>query len=210
MDQITRQANGQKGDFEVTRRMNALLQVRRRDRRYEGGVIWFTGISGAGKTTLSQWVAAELARKGHRTEILDGDLIRSTLSKGLGFSHEDRATHIRRIAFVAKLLARNRVWVLVAAISPYREIREEVRGQIVEEKVLFIEVYLRCSIEAAEKRDRKNLYRRARSGELDCFTGVSDPYEEPLAPEVILDTDTATLQESKFLLLACLQKLGLS
>lgn len=186
-----------------------IIEVYRSEKREDGGVIWFTGISGAGKTTLSQIIGAELKQKGHRTEILDGDVIRTNLSKGLGFSHEDRVANIRRIGFVAKLLARSEVWVLVAAISPYRDIRQEVRGQIIEEGGIFIEVYVRCSIETAELRDRKDLYKRARTGEIQNFTGVSDRYEEPLTPEVIINTEKESPPESASRLLTFLEGFGL-
>ena len=133
---------------------------------------------------------------GIRVEILDGDTIRTNLSKGLGFSKEDRDTNIRRIGFVANLLARNGVWVLVAAISPYREIRDEVRMQIKEHGAFFVEVYVHCPLEVAESRDVKGLYKKAREGKITSFTGLSDPYEEPLAPEVTVHTDKESPEES--------------
>ncbi len=161
-----------------------------------GGVIWFTGLSGAGKSTLSRLVGAALLRNDIPVEILDGDLIRKNLSYGLGFSREDRDTNIRRIGFVAGLLARHGVWVLVAAISPYRETRHEVRKQINAEGRPFLEVYVKCPLSVAEARDPKGLYRRARSGELPAFTGISDPYEEPLNPELVIETDTEGAEAS--------------
>lgn len=161
-----------------------------------GGVIWFTGIPCAGKTTLSQMVAKELKNQGMRVEILDGDTVRTNLSKGLGFSKEDRNTNIRRIGFVAQLLARNGVWVVAAAISPYHEIRDEVRKQILGWGADFVEVYVKCPLEVAERRDPKGLYKRARAGEIPLFTGISDTYEEPLAPEVIVNTDKQSPEES--------------
>lgn len=147
--------------------------------------------------------ARELARRGLRVELLDGDEVRQTLSKGLGFTREDRDTHVRRIGYVAQLLARNGVWVLVAVISPYRAVREEVRTQVLSQDADFIEVYLRCPPDVAEKRDVKGLYRRARLGEIPVFTGVSDPYEEPLSPEVVVDTDRQSPEECIARILEC-------
>ena len=160
-----------------------------------GGVVWFTGLPSAGKTTLSRILATELRSQGLKVELLDGDEVRETLSKGLGFTKEDRDTHIRRIGYVAQLLARNGVWVLVAVISPYRAVREEVRTRVLSQDADFIEVYVRCPLEVAEARDTKGLYRRARLGEIPMFTGVSDPYEEPRAPEVVVDTDREPPEE---------------
>lgn len=173
--------------------------------RSGGGVIWFTGLSGAGKSTLSQIIGTELEGMGHRTEILDGDILRLNLSKGLGFSREDRITNIRRIGFVAQLLARNGVWALVAVISPYREIREEIRKEIMAKGVAFIETYVCCSLEVAESRDPKGLYKRARAGEIMCFTGISDPYEEPLSPDLSLNTEKESPEESAGRLMALLR-----
>lgn len=161
-----------------------------------GAVIWFTGLSGSGKTTLSGMVADELKKRGFKTEILDGDQVRKNLSKGLGFSKEDRDANIRRIGFVARLLARNGVCALTAAISPYRAIRDEIRGEVEKEGVPFIEIYTSCPLEVLESRDAKGLYKRARSGELKVFTGISDPYEEPLNPEVTAYTDRETPEQS--------------
>jgi len=158
-------------------------------------VIWLTGIPSAGKSTLSHKLGAELKKQGLRVEILDGDVIRENLCKGLGFSKKDRDTNIRRIGFVAQLLARNGVWVIVAAISPYREIRDEIRRKIRGEGADFIEVYVRCPLEVAEFRDPKGLYKRARTGEITAFTGISDPYEEPLSPELIINTDKDSPEE---------------
>ena len=160
-----------------------------------GGVVWFTGLPCAGKSTLSRMFAGELRGRGLKVEILDGDEVRETLSKGLGFTRDDRDTHIRRIGYVAQLLARNAVWVLVAVISPYRAVREEVRAQVLSQGAEFIEVYVRCPLETAEARDTKGLYRRARLGEIPMFTGVSDPYEEPSSPEVVVDTDRQPPEE---------------
>ena len=161
-----------------------------------GFVLWFTGLSGAGKTTLSELVAGELRTRGLKVELLDGDEVRKNLSKGLGFSKEDRDTNIRRMGYVSSLLARNGVAVIAAAISPYREVRDEVRNSIAINGVEFIEVFTKCSIDVLIERDVKGLYRKALTGELQGFTGVSDPYEEPLDPEVVVETDRETVQES--------------
>ena len=155
----------------------------------KGFVIWFTGLSGAGKTTLSQALAEKLRARGLKLEILDGDEVRTNLSKGLGFSKEDRDTNVRRIGYVSSLLARNDVAVIAAAISPYREVRDEVRRSISSNGTVFIEVFARCSISVLAERDVKGLYKKALSGELNGFTGVSDSYEEPLEPEVVVETD---------------------
>jgi len=158
----------------------------------QGFTLWFTGLSGAGKSTLATMAAEELRRRGHSVEVLDGDEVRTNLSKGLGFSKEDRDTNIRRIGYVCKLLARNGVTAISAAISPYREIRDEVRH----EHEHFFEVYVRCPIEALVKRDVKGLYEKALRGEIQHFTGVDDPYEEPLNPELVLETSRESREES--------------
>jgi adenylyl-sulfate kinase len=158
-----------------------------------GFTLWFTGLSGAGKTTISEIVAEELRARGSKLEILDGDVVRENLSKGLGFSKEDRDTNIRRIAFVADLLSRNGVPVITAAISPYRELRREART-LMEDR--FIEVYVKASVETCAERDVKGLYKKAFAGEIKEFTGVSDPYEEPEHAELILDTEHQTPDES--------------
>ncbi|MDX6633376.1 MAG: methylmalonyl-CoA decarboxylase subunit alpha [Solirubrobacterales bacterium] len=159
----------------------------------KGFTLWFTGLSGAGKTTISGILEQELRDRGSRLEILDGDVVRENLSKGLGFSKEDRDTNIRRIAFVADLLSRNGVPVITAAISPYREIRDEARELMGER---FIEAYVEASVEECERRDVKGLYAKARSGEIKEFTGVSDPYEPPENPELVLETESETPEES--------------
>jgi adenylyl-sulfate kinase len=169
-----------------------------------GFTVWFTGLSGAGKSTLSARVADELRERGSRVELLDGDVVRTHLSKGLGFSREDRDTNIRRIGFVAKLLTRNDVAVVVAAISPYRAVRDEVRGEI----GAFVEVYVKCPLDQLIQRDVKGLYERALKGEVTQFTGVSDPYEEPSNPEVTVETDRETIDESVAKIMDALERLG--
>jgi ATP sulfurylase/adenylyl-sulfate kinase len=157
-----------------------------------GLTIWLTGLSGAGKSTLAEQLVVQLRAEGRRVEILDGDAIRENLSKGLGFSKEDRDTNIRRIGYVAEMLTRNGVIVIVAAISPYRAVRDEVRARIGN----FVEVHVDCSIDELVRRDVKGLYLRALAGEITHFTGVSDPYEAPLNPEVHVDSRTQTIEES--------------
>ena len=169
-----------------------------------GFTVWFTGLSGAGKSTLAEALAPVLRDRGHRVEILDGDVVRTNLSKGLGFSKEDRDTNILRIGFVAHLLARNGVAVITAAISPYRDIRDQNRSLIGD----FVEVYAKCSIEELTRRDVKGLYEKALRGEIANFTGISDPYEEPANPEVVVDTETETMEESLAKILACLEQKG--
>jgi adenylylsulfate kinase len=169
----------------------------------KGFTLWFTGLSGAGKTTISKLVEEELIARGSKLEILDGDVVRENLSKGLGFSKEDRDTNIRRIAFVADLLSRNGVPVITAAISPYREIRQDARDLMGDR---FIEVYVKASVEACAERDVKGLYAKAFAGEIKEFTGVSDPYEEPLDAEVVLETETESPDESAAKLIALLEE----
>jgi len=172
----------------------------------QGYTLWFTGLSGAGKTTISHIVAEELTSRGSKLEILDGDVVRENLSKGLGFSKEDRDTNIRRIAFVADLLSRNGVPVITAAISPYREIRDEAREMMGDR---FVEVYIEASVDACAERDVKGLYEKAFAGEIKEFTGVSDPYEEPLNPELTLKTEEEEPEESAAKLIAYLEEKGL-
>jgi adenylyl-sulfate kinase len=159
----------------------------------DGLTLWFTGLSGAGKTTVAEIVERELRERGLGVEVLDGDVVRQNLSKGLGFSKEDRDTNIRRIAFVADLLSRNGVIAITAAISPYREIRDEARALMGDR---FVEIHVKASVEECARRDVKGLYEKAFAGEIKEFTGVSDPYEDPLAPELVLDTQVETPEES--------------
>jgi adenylyl-sulfate kinase len=162
----------------------------------KGFTVWFTGLSGAGKTTLAQALAKDLVSRGLKLEVLDGDEVRTNLSKGLGFSKEDRDTNIRRIGYVARLLSRNGTGVIAAAISPYREVRAEVRSAIEAEGVSFVEVLVKCPIDVLAERDVKGLYKKALAGEITEFTGVSDPYEEPLNPEVLVETNRETIAQS--------------
>jgi adenylylsulfate kinase len=162
----------------------------------DGTIIWLTGLSGAGKTTVGNEIAARLGHEGRRVEILDGDVVRENLSKGLGFSREDRDTNIRRIGFVARLLARNGVTAIVAAISPYREVRDEVRADAAGDGVRFVEVFCRCPLDVLVDRDVKGLYVKALRGEIANFTGISDPYEEPLDPDVVVDSSSETVTAS--------------
>jgi adenylylsulfate kinase len=169
-----------------------------------GVTVWFTGLSGAGKTTISSAIEKKLKSYGYKVEVLDGDLVRQNLTKGLGFSKEDRDENIRRVGFVSALLTRNEVIVLVSAISPYQETRQEVRHRIGN----FVEVYVNAPLEVCEKRDVKGLYKKARSGEIKNFTGINDPYQPPLNPEVECRTDLETLEESVSKVLAKLKALG--
>lgn len=169
-----------------------------------GFTIWFTGLSGAGKSTLSEVIEQRLKANGRNVEVLDGDIVRTHLSKGLGFSREDRDTNIKRIAFVCSLLTRNGVACISAAISPYRETRDWARKEIGN----FVEVYVKCPLEVCRQRDVKGLYKLAYEGKIKEFTGVSDPYEEPVHPELIVETDKETVEESVERIFAKLTQLG--
>lgn len=170
----------------------------------QGFTLWFTGMSGAGKTTLARAVESVLRDRGLKVEVLDGDVVRTNLSKGLGFSKEDRDINIKRIGFVCKLLTRNGVAAIGSAISPYRAVRDYVREDIGR----FVEVYCSCPLEVLIERDVKGLYQKALAGEIENFTGVSDPYEEPLNAEVVVHTDTESLEESTAKIVAKLEALG--
>ncbi len=159
---------------------------------YKGATIWMTGLSGSGKSTVANMLAKRLRAVGARVEILDGDVVRTNLSKGLGFSKEDRDTNIRRIGFVCNLLSRNGVFAIAAAISPYRAIRDEVRAAAGD----FVEVFADCPLDTLVERDAKGLYKKALAGEIKNFTGVSDPYEPPESPEVRVDSSRQTAEES--------------
>jgi len=172
--------------------------------KQRGVTIWLTGLSGAGKTTICQFLETELRSQGYKIEVLDGDVVRQNLSKGLTFSKEDRDENIRRIGFVAQLLTRNNVIVLVSVISPYRAIREEVKEKIRD----FIEVYVNAPLEVCEQRDVKGLYKKARNGEIKNFTGIDDLYEIPLEPDVECKTNQESVVQSANKVLSRLEELG--
>ncbi len=174
-----------------------------------GFVLWFTGLSGAGKSTLAEAVGPALRERGGRVEVLDGDEVRTQLSKGLGFSREDRDTNILRIGFVANLLARNGVAAITAAISPYRETRAAVRERVESDGSLFIEVYAAATLEECETRDVKGLYAEARAGQRPGFTGIDDPYEPPVDPEIAVPTGAEPVEASVARILAYLESRGL-
>ena len=176
---------------------------------HSGFTLWFTGLSGAGKTTIAEIVGPELERRGHLVEYLDGDVVRTHLSKGLGFSKEDRDTNIERIGWVASRLTRHGAAVLVSAISPYEETRQKAR-ELVEQHGRFVEVYVATSVEECARRDVKGLYEKAFRGEIKEFTGVSDPYEEPKSPELRIDTEEHPPAESARIVLDKLAELGLT
>jgi adenylylsulfate kinase len=169
-----------------------------------GFTIWFTGLSGSGKSTLSDVIEQRLKACGRNVEVLDGDIVRTHLSKGLGFSREDRDTNIKRIAFVCSLLTRNGVACISAAISPYHDTRDWARKEIGN----FVEVYVKCPLEVCRQRDVKGLYKLAYEGKIKEFTGVSDPYEEPVHPELIVETDKETVEESVQRIFVRLTELG--
>lgn len=171
---------------------------------HKGFTLWMTGLSGAGKSTITEVLIDEFDERGIPLEVLDGDIVRENLSKGLGFSKEDRDTNISRIAFVADLLSRNGVPVITAAISPYRETRDAARA-LHEGHGRFVEVFIATSLEDCEERDTKGLYAKARAGEIKEFTGISDPYEEPLNPELRVETAGKTPEESAAEVIAYLE-----
>lgn len=169
-----------------------------------GFTLWFTGLSGSGKTTLGEYVAQELKARGQRVELLDGDVVRTHLSKGLGFSREDRDTNILRIGFVCDLLSRNGVIAIATAISPYRSTRDQVRAMVDD----FVEVYVDCPLEECARRDVKGLYQQALSGKIASFTGVSDPYEPPHHPEITVTTAREDVSASAARILTWLESQG--
>jgi adenylyl-sulfate kinase len=170
----------------------------------KGFTLWFTGLPSSGKSTLARRVEEILLERGMNVEVLDGDEVRENLSKGLGFSKEDRDINIRRIGFVAKLLSRNGTVAITAAISPYRDVRDEMRRAIGR----FAEVYVQCPIDVLKERDVKGLYKKALAGEIKHFTGVDDPYEAPLKPEVLIESDRETEEQSVTKIITTLEALG--
>lgn len=176
----------------------------RDDRLSDGFVLWLTGLSGAGKSTIAGLLETALRRRGRKVELLDGDEVRTHLSKGLGFSREDRDTNVKRIAYVAALLARNDVIAITAAISPYRDARDWARRQ----SSRFVEVFVECPLDVCVERDVKGLYARALAGEIPQFTGVSDPYEPPERPEIVVDTSAQTPEQSAQHILSQLERFG--
>ena len=169
----------------------------------KGFTLWFTGLSGAGKSTLSEAITGELRKRGHRVERLDGDEVRLRLSRGLGFSKEDRDENIRRIGFVARLLSRNGAVAIAAAISPYRAVRDEVRRA---HEAPFVEVYVDCPLEALVKRDPKGLYAKALRGEISNFSGISDPDEPPVNPDITVHTDRESVEASRDTILGWIER----
>lgn len=172
----------------------------------QGFTVWLTGLSGAGKSTIAELLAPELAARGCSVEVLDGDEVRTHLSKGLGFSRQDRDINIGRISFVASLLVRHGAAVITAAISPYAQARAEARERIGDGQ--FVEVFVRCSLDELVRRDVKGLYKKAIAGEIEHFTGVSDPYEAPEKPDVVVDSERESVEESVAKILAELSKRG--
>jgi adenylylsulfate kinase len=170
----------------------------------KGVTLWFTGLPCSGKSAVADRVAEYLKDRGYRVERLDGDIVRQSLTRDLGFSKADRDENIRRVTFVAKLLTRNDVFVLTSFISPYRDIRAQARKEIGS----FLEVYTKCALDECMKRDVKGMYQKAIKGEIKEFTGISDPYEEPLHPEILLETDQETLEESTAKVVARMKELG--
>ena len=175
---------------------------------HKGFTLWMTGLSGSGKSTITDVLVDKFEERGIPLEVLDGDVVRENLSKGLGFSKEDRDTNIRRIGFVANLLSRNGLVAITAAISPYREIRDEIRKMVTSDGGSFVEIFVKCPIPVLADRDVKGLYKKALAGEIKNFTGVSDPYEEPLAPEVTVESDRESVAEGVEKILRRLTELG--
>jgi adenylylsulfate kinase len=160
-----------------------------------GAVIWLTGLPSSGKTTIAKGLMENLRRKGYAVELLDGDWVRQTINPDAGFTREQRSMHLIRVAWIARLLARNNIITICSFVSPYRDVRAEIR-KIIEEEAFFIEAYVKCSLEECMKRDSKGLYKKALAGEIKNFTGIDDPYEEPENPEIILDTEHYTIEEN--------------
>ncbi|MFX1311010.1 MAG: adenylyl-sulfate kinase [Promethearchaeota archaeon] len=171
---------------------------------HKGFTLWFTGLPCSGKTVIADAVAEELRKKGMKVERLDGDIVRKSLTRDLGFSKEDRNMNIERVTFVAKLLTRNGVAVLASFVSPYNKIRAYSRKEIGD----YILVYVKCSLEKCEERDVKGMYAKARAGEIEDFTGINHPFEEPNDPDIIIETDNQSIEESKEKILRSLNELG--
>jgi len=174
----------------------------------DGFVVWLTGLPSSGKTTIARVLERELRSRGLKVELLDGDEVRRWLSPEAGFSRKDRERHLRRVAYVSKLLARNGVAVIASFVSPYRSVRDEARRLVEDEGLKFVEVYVKCPVEVCVQRDVKGLYKKALSGEIKDMTGIQDPYEEPLNPEVVVETDRMTVEECAGKILDKLVELG--
>lgn len=173
---------------------------------HKGFTLWFTGLSGSGKSTLTHRLEQEFRARGYKAEVLDGDVVRTNLSRGLSFSREDRDTNVRRIGFVCDLLSRNGVIAVSAAISPYQGIRDECRALVESHGTAFVEVYTRCSLDELVLRDTKGLYKKAIAGEIQNFTGVNDPYEEPQNPELLIETDKVSIDAALATILCYLEE----
>ncbi len=174
----------------------------------KGFVVWFTGLPGSGKTTIAKGVMEELRKRGYRVELLDGDWVRKTINPDAGFTREERNRHLYRVAWIARLLARNGVIVLCSFVSPYRDTRAKIR-EIVEEEVPFIEAFVKCSLEEVIRRDPKGLYKKALKGEIKHMTGIDDPYEEPLNPEIVVDSENNSIEENVETVIRYLEEKGL-
>ncbi len=174
----------------------------------KGFVVWFTGLPGSGKTTIARGVMEKLRKRGYRVELLDGDWVRKTINPDAGFTREERNRHLYRVAWIARLLARNGVIVLCSFVSPYRDTRAKIR-EIVEEEVPFIEAFVKCSLEEVIRRDPKGLYKKALRGEIKHMTGIDDPYEEPLNPEIVVDSEHNSIEENIETVIRYLEEKGL-
>ena len=174
----------------------------------KGFVVWFTGLPGSGKTTIAKGVLEELRKRGYRAELLDGDWVRKTINPDAGFTREERNRHLYRVAWIARLLAKNGVIVLCSFVSPYRDTRAKIR-EIVEEEAPFIEAFVKCSLEEVIRRDPKGLYKKALKGEIKHMTGIDDPYEEPLNPEIVVDSEHKSVEENVETVIRYLEEKGL-
>jgi len=171
---------------------------------HKGFTLWFTGLACSGKSILADAIAEDLKARGMKVERLDGDIVRKSLTRDLGFSDDDRRMNIERITFVAKLLTRNKVAVLASFISPFNDIRDYSRKEI----GAYILVYVKCPIEVCEQRDVKGMYTKARAGEIKQFTGIDSPFEEPDKADIVVETDKQTIEESKIIVLDALEEMG--